>query len=365
MGQVLARAGLARRDRLLRQGRPHAVPRAARLQHRRLRLHDLHRELRPAAGVDLGGGRGGRPRRLLGALGQPQLRGAHPPGGEGELPRLAAARGRLRARRPDGRRPRERAARPGLGRRGRLPARPLADERGDRPGGRRGGRRRHVPQAVRRRLHRRRALAGAADPRGQPLRLERRLDVHPPAAVLRGHAARARAAAGRRGRALPRLARRQRHHRPHLARRLDQAREPGRRVADRARRRAALLQLLRRAARQPRDHGARHLRQRAAEEPARPGQRGHVDGARPERRGDDDLRRRRALPRRGHAADRARRQGVRLRLVTRLGREGPEPARRARRDRRELRADPPLEPAHVRDRARSSSWTARTSRRSA
>ena len=36
-----------------------------------------------------------------------------------------------------------------------------------------------------------------------------------------------------------------------------------------------------------------------------------------------------ALPRRGHAADRARRQGVRLRLVARLGGEGPEPARRA------------------------------------
>ena len=34
---------------------------------------------------------------------------------------------------PDGRRPRERAARPGLGRRGRLPARPLAEPRRDRP----------------------------------------------------------------------------------------------------------------------------------------------------------------------------------------------------------------------------------------
>ena len=51
-----------------------------------------------------------------------------------------------------------------------------------------------------------------------------------------------------------------------------------------------------------------------------------------------------ALPRRGRAADRARRQGVRLRLVARLGRQGPEAARRARRDRRELRAHPPLEP---------------------
>ena len=47
----------------------------------------------------------------------------------------------------------------------------------------------------------------------------------------------------------------------------------------------------------------------------------------------------------GTPDDRARRQGVRLRLVARLGREGAEPARRQGRDRRELRADPPLEPA--------------------
>ena len=40
-------------------------------------------------------------------------------------------------------------------------------------------------------------------------------------------------------------ARRQRHHRPHLARRVDQARQPGRRVPDRARRGAEGLQLLR------------------------------------------------------------------------------------------------------------------------
>ena len=38
-----------------------------------------------------------------------------------------------------------------------------------------------------------------------------------------------------------------------------------------------------------------------------------------------------ALPRRGHAARRARRQGVRLGLVARLGGEGAEPARRAKR----------------------------------
>ena len=64
----------------------------------------------------------------------------------------------------------------------------------------------------------------------------------------------------------------------------------------------------------------------------------------PGRRGGDDLRRRRALPRRGRADDRDRRQGVRLGLVARLGGEGAEPARRARGDRGLVRADPPLEP---------------------
>ena len=43
-----AGARLEGRHRLLRAGRPHAVPRQARLQPRRLRLHDLHRQLRPA-----------------------------------------------------------------------------------------------------------------------------------------------------------------------------------------------------------------------------------------------------------------------------------------------------------------------------
>ena len=81
------------------QGRPDRVPRAARLLHGRLRLHDVHRQLGAAARGDLGGRRRGRPRRLRRALRQPQLRGAHPSRGEGELPRVAAARRRVRARR--------------------------------------------------------------------------------------------------------------------------------------------------------------------------------------------------------------------------------------------------------------------------
>ena len=104
------------------------------------------------------------------------------------------------------------------------------------------------------------------------------------------------------------------------------------------------LQLLRRAPRQPRGHGPRDLCERPAAQPPRSRLRGHLDEALPLRRGDDDLRRLRALPRRGHPADRPRRQGVRLRIVPRLGGEGALAPRRPRRDRRELRAHPPLEP---------------------
>ena len=140
------------------------------------------------------------------------------------------------------------------------------------------------------------------------------------------------------------LGRRLGHDRSHLAGGRDPARLAGREVPDRARRRAPRVQLLRRPPRQPRGDGARHVRERPAQEPPRARQRGHVDGAPARRRGGDDLRGRRALPRRGRADDRDRGQGVRLRLVARLGGEGPEPARRARRDRGLVRADPPLEP---------------------
>ena len=109
--------GLEGRHRLPRQAGLDRFARAARLQPGRLRLHDLHRQLRAAAGRDLGSDRAGRSRRGLGAVGQPQLRGPHPLRGQAQLPGLAAAGGRLRARRPHGRRSPERAARRGLGRR--------------------------------------------------------------------------------------------------------------------------------------------------------------------------------------------------------------------------------------------------------
>ena len=52
VGQVVARARIEGRDRLLPARGPRAVPRRARLQPRRLRLHDVHRQLRPAARRD-------------------------------------------------------------------------------------------------------------------------------------------------------------------------------------------------------------------------------------------------------------------------------------------------------------------------
>ena len=62
------------------------------------------------------------PRGRLGAQRQPQLRGPHQPRREDELPRVAAARRRVRAGGDDGHRPARRAARPGLRRQRRLPA---------------------------------------------------------------------------------------------------------------------------------------------------------------------------------------------------------------------------------------------------
>ena len=148
----------------------------------------------------------------------------------------------------------------------------------------------------------------------------------------------------RRG-SLPRPPRRQRDDRPHLSCWLDQPAEPGRQLSARARRGARRVQLLRLATGQPRGDGARDVRERAAQEPPRRGQRRHLDGSSAWGRGDVDLRRRGAIPRGASAARRHRRQGIRLRIVARLGREGAGAARSSGSHRRELRADPSLEPA--------------------
>ena len=84
----------------------------------------------------------------------------------------------------------------------------------------------HVPQELRRGLRGRRALELARRSDGRPLRLGRGLDLRAPAALLRRHARGARARHRREGRAGPRQARRQHHHRPHLAGRLDPQGQP-------------------------------------------------------------------------------------------------------------------------------------------
>ena len=122
VGQDVHGAGLEGGLRLLREGRHVALPREARLPPGRLRLHHLHRQLRPAQRRDLRGDQRQRPRRRLGALGQPQLRGPDQPRREDELPRVAAAGHRLRPGRDDGLRLRDRAAGQGHRRQRRLPA---------------------------------------------------------------------------------------------------------------------------------------------------------------------------------------------------------------------------------------------------
>ena len=79
-----------------------ALPGQARLQPGRLRLHHLHRQLRPAAGGDQPGGRRQRPGGRVRAVREPELRGPDQPGREDELPRVAAAGRGVRAGRHDG-----------------------------------------------------------------------------------------------------------------------------------------------------------------------------------------------------------------------------------------------------------------------
>ena len=129
-------------------------------------------------------------------------------------------------------------------------------------------------------------------PTGDRFAWEDGLDLHPQSAVLRGHHAGAAPLARHHRRARARAARRQHHDRSHLAGRIDQDGQPGREVPDRARRAAEGLQLLRRAARQPRSDDARHVRQRPPAQPAGARHRRRLDDAiSPDGERDDDLRR--------------------------------------------------------------------------
>ncbi len=206
------------RHGLLREGRAHPVPGEAGLLPGRLRLHDLHRQLRAAARAGQQGGQRGRPRRRLGALGQPQLRGPDQPRRQDELPGVAAAGHRLRPGRLDGRRPEQRPARPGPRRQRRVPARHLALPAGGPAGHRPRRLRGDVQQGLRRRLRRHRAVAEPAHAHRRHVRLGRRQHLRAQAPVLRRDAGRA--VPGRGHLRCPHAggARRLGDHRPHLAR---------------------------------------------------------------------------------------------------------------------------------------------------
>ena len=229
VGEDHAGAGVQGGHGLLRARRAAALPGQARLQPGRLRLHHLHRQLRPAAARDQRGGQRPRPGRGLGAVREQELRGPHQPGRQAELPGLPAAGGRLRADRDDGHRPGARAARLRSRRPAGLPGRHLAVAGGGRRRGAARGSRGDVHPRLRRCLPWRRQLAGAEDPGERHLRLGRGLDVRTPPAVLRRDADRAGAGHRHHRRAGAGHARRLGDHRPHLAGRRDQDRQPGRR----------------------------------------------------------------------------------------------------------------------------------------
>ena len=159
LGQDDARPRLQGRHGLLRARRAHPVPGQARVQPRRLRLHHLHRQLRPAADHDQRGGQRERPDRRQRPVRQPQLRGPDQPGREDELPRVPAPGRRLRPGGHDGHRPGQRAARHRPGGQPGLPEGHLAVAAGGPDRRRLVGRGGHVHHRLRRRLQRRRQLA--------------------------------------------------------------------------------------------------------------------------------------------------------------------------------------------------------------
>ena len=174
--------------------------------------------------------------------------------------------------------------------------------------------------------------------------LGQEIDLRAEPALFRRHGRAPGAAHRHRRRARAGAVARFHHHRPHLAGRLDQARFAGRQVSDRPQGQADRLQPVRHAARQSRSDDARHLRQHPPQEPDGAGRRGRRDHPLSLAPAHVDLRRGHALQAGEGSARGLRRQGIRLRLLARLGRQGRQPARRPRRDLPVVRAHPPLQP---------------------
>ena len=320
LGEDLAGAGLAGRDRVLPGLRPAEGARQGRLQPRGLRLHLVHRQLGPAARSGDQGDRRRRPRGHLGAVGQPQLRGPRQSADPCQLSRLADAGRGLCAGRLDEDRHHQGSDRHGQGRQAGLSQGHLALERRGREVRRQVRDGQGLQEALCRRLQRRQVLALDQDQADADLRLGQQLDLRAEPALLRGHGRHAGRPEQHHRRPAARPVRRFDHHRPHLARRLDQEGQPGRRLPDGARRRVQGLQPVRHAARQSRGDDARHLRQHPPQERDGAGHRGRLHPPLPDRPARADLRRRDALQEGAHAADPDRRQGIRHRVARATGR---------------------------------------------
>ena len=139
---------------LLRACRPDALPGQDGLRPGRVRLHHVHRQLGSTVGADQCRGEPGGPGRGFGAVGQPQLRGAHQPRRQDELPGIPAAGGRLRYRGHHGRGSARRPPRHRPGRFAGVLARRLAQHRRGRVGDRDRHRPRDVHPPLRRRVRR-------------------------------------------------------------------------------------------------------------------------------------------------------------------------------------------------------------------
>ncbi len=154
MGEELPGARFEGRHRVPHRVRADGRPGESGFRVGRLRLHHLHRKLRPSARTHLGGDQQPRPRRGGGPLRQPQLRRADLTRCPGQLPGFATAGGRLCAGGnhrlgpdlgADRRRPR---------RQGRLPQGHLAHSGRDRRNRQRQRQAEPVPRQVQRRVHR-------------------------------------------------------------------------------------------------------------------------------------------------------------------------------------------------------------------
>ena len=270
VGQDLARTRLPRRHRLLQQVRPHPIPRRPPLPDRRLRLHHLHRQLRPAAHRRQQSHRRPLPRRRLGPLRQPQLRGPHLPRSPRKLSdvpplvvayALAGHIGHNFATDPLGK---DKSGQPVFLKDIWPSQKEVADT---------------VASCVDSSMFRKQyATVTDGDANWQHLKFPsgNTYGWEPDSTYIRkapyfdGMTATPAARAGHPRRPCSRRPRRLRHHRPHLPRRLHQEERPRRQVPHRPRRRPSRLQQLRLPPRQPRSHGARHLRQRPPAQQARP-----------------------------------------------------------------------------------------------